>query len=1049
VCENRGLRRVGVLAVAVISLLVVSVSGSGAGNGAPPRQCGTYEYVSNFTCLIQSRAATFTLDPHEVRVGETITATLVNTGAYDLVRVIWDSVSSSLGTPVGSCGDVRLGKGAKSVCRFKVTAPTSGWRTVILGFGTTIGPAQSRDYYAASLTATPPPTTTTPKKEKQTSLSVAIQVGGQLVLGDTADARVTVKAGEEPVHGIRFTGDPLRVSDKAVKIVDAPKVPASFSLGAGGSRSFTFRVKGVAKGTSTLRSAAQGTGPDGKPVSGSAGVAVKVGESALQVLLDTVPSKLALAVNDEGKVLPSLVSVEIRLKNTTKKSMSNVSLTALFPEPVEEGMTPDQLALDKKLLPVKVGTLAPGAIFKRAFPLEVTGDGEYHVRALAQYAESATSRTQVATGTGGRFEITVPVLWFEARLEKSGQLAKSQLPQGASGAWVKAGGTVLITGKVKNLSSVKTLCLAPLRAKGSGNAGGTGPVDIAAYGPDEIAPPVAGKLAPGDDVLIGLWVKTVVDGGTRATIKFDPKAGTIDPEGPPCLATKALANPLKPDQVKVKEGSDEFEIHVDVRDPVFSTTIGEVLVEFYGGQIAGAAKGSADFFSATFASAAEMLTPANLAKQALDPFGIYRYWAQSIKSAELLAHYWETATPEQKKTLYGHVSAVLGKAVGDPWRETRANIDGAVAPWMNQLVGAYYKGDHKTVARVLGEGEGYAGAQVALNIAVAEIGQGLLTELPRLQTAFKEIGDTSRTYKTLRELPPGKLLNLRELRSLYGVAAEDLRQMASIARKHGVRIGVKGRSAEAIAELKRGSVWKPEPIKPKTVNQIDRDWLGFKARKGVVAMKRFSAADKEQILRKLARSNLSNEQKQLVADRLALRLQENKYADDLQRLNRQKQIDVGKNYRDNGFSPEDAPYASDVRRFELSVTENAAGSTEYVPKMWNTARGRLAEMTGDIDGLYIIAARGTSLTAKQHLAILRELWEIGWQHPETLTWIRNGEFEFAGKSKILGAHGLGGEAAMEIGADGVARGVFLNLDQSLLLGPREFWLDVVGGFVAR
>jgi hypothetical protein len=1040
------LRRVCVLAVALFAILVVP--GAGAALGDPPRQCKDYEYVSNYTCLIQSRAATFTLSPHEVRVGDTITATLTNVGAYDLVRVIWSTLEPDYLTPVsGNCGDVRLGKGQSSSCKFKVTRPTAGWRTVICNFGTTIGPAQSRDYFGASLSSTPPPTTT--QEEKKASLSVSIKVAGQLGTGDTADGKVTVRAVDGPVHGIRFNGDPVRVAEKQLKLVESPKAPAPFSLSAGGSRTFAFAVKGVSKGTATLRSAAQGTGPDGDPVSGAAAVPVKVGESALQVTLDTAPDTLALAVDDDGKVKPGLVNVEVKLKNTTGKAMNNVSLTGLFPQPVDEGSTPDQLAFDDKLLPVRVGTLGPGATFKRAFPLRVTSDGEYQVRAVAQYAESAKSPTQVATGIGGRFEITVPLLWFEARLEQSGLQKPPANAAGdeAGGAWVKAGGTALITGKVRNLSSYRTLCLSPLGVEATGNAGGTGPVDIVRFDRrDMIAPPAAGPIKPRDDILIGLWVHTVEDGSPRATIEFAPKAGTIEPNGE-CLATRPPANALTPAQIRIKEGSQTFELHVDVRDPVFSPTLGRVLAEYYGGLMYGAAKGSADFFGATFASVAEILSPANLAKQALDPLGIVRGWATAIKTAEYLAHYWETAPPDARKNLFARIASVFTRAGADTWKDARENVDSVVGPWMDSVVGAYYRGDYATVAKRLGEAHGYVGQQVTLNIAVGEIGNAMLAELPRVSAAFKEIGDTTRTFKTLRALPPGKLVNLRELQSLYGIAAEDLRKMAAIAEKYGVRIGVKGRSAEAIAELKRGAVWKPEPVKPKNVNSIDRDWLGFKTRKGIVATKKFTPAEVQKIRERVASSNLSFEQKQAIIERLGVRLGEEKYLAELKQFRARGEIEVGKNYRDNGLSPEDAPFVSERRKFGLETTPGSPG--EFNPKMAKAGSDKLEFITGDVDGLYLIAARGHALSAAKHLEILKELWKTGWQHPETLTWIRNGEFEFAAKGKILGEHALGGEAALEIGPDGIARAVFIDLGKSLLFDQRAFWLDVVGGYVAR
>ena len=929
--------------------------------------------------------------------------------------------------------------------------------------------SQAGRFAIASATATVPNPPKKPEKKepKKASISVAVQLGNELGIGDNADAKVTVKAGEEALSGVHFTGDALRVVGKAVKIVEEPKVPASFSLGAGGSRSFVYQVKGVEKGTSSLRSSVQGNGPDG-PVSAATNVDVKVGDAELLIQLATTVPKpegakgkgsapapkpgstpvLALDVDDNGKVSPGKVEVEVTLKNTTKKPLKNVRLTGLFPQPAEDGSTPDQLALDKKLLPVAVGTVLPGKPVKRTFPLVVTGDGEYKIRALATYAETSQSPTRPATGVGGRFEATVPPLYFEARLETSGQLPKSQIPKGANGksaggAWVKAGGTVLITGKVKNLSSVKTLCLAPLDAKRTGNAGGTGPVDIARFKHDDpVGPPAAGLIKPRDDVLIGLWVHTVVGGSPRATIEFAPKAGTVAPNGK-CLADKPLASPLDPKQIKVKPGSTEFEIHVDVRDPVFSTTLAEVLVEYYGGQIGGAAKAAADFLSGTAASVAESLSPANLAKLALDPLGFTRAWGTAIKAAEFIAFYWDTASPEERNLFIRAVKTAVA-AGGDAYTGVRDRVDGVVGPWMNQLVVSYYKGDYKTVARTFGEAHGYVGETVALNIAMAEIGNRMIAELPRLSAAFKEIGDTTRTYKALRALPPGKLLNLTELRNLYGVAAEDLKKLADIAEKYGVRIGVKGRSAEALAELKRGSVWKPEPVKPKNVNQIDQDWLGFKTRRGRVAVKKFTPEEVQAIRKRIAESNLSFEQKQAVIARLGTRLGEEKYLAELKQFKNRGEINVGKNYRDNGFSPEDAPFVSEKRKFGLETTPSSPG--EFNPKMAKAGSNKLEWITGDIDGLYIMATGGHALDAATHLKILKELWETGWQHPETLTWILKGDFEFAKKAEIFAEHALGGQAAMEIGPDRVARAVFVDIGKSLLFDPRAFWLDVIGGF---
>ena len=122
--------------------------------GDPPTVCGAYEYLKNFSCLIQSRAMTFTLSPHTPRPGELITATTAvifdspGNGAA-AVSWSWDSLAS-LGARQAGCGPEKGSSGLTSRCTFKVGSSTGDWRTVILSFSTFVGPAQSRDFYAVT-----------------------------------------------------------------------------------------------------------------------------------------------------------------------------------------------------------------------------------------------------------------------------------------------------------------------------------------------------------------------------------------------------------------------------------------------------------------------------------------------------------------------------------------------------------------------------------------------------------------------------------------------------------------------------------------------------------------------------------------------------------------------------------------------------------------------------------------------------------------------------------------------------------------------------------
>lgn len=157
--------------VAVACLVSVLPAGAApAALGKPPRACGIvngqFEFDVSTTCLIQGRYVAFTLTPKEVKVGGVVTAeakiSVGGGGAYDFVVAFdWSALAQAIGRPVASCPAVRAtaprggaGIDRRVVCRFQATVATGGWKTVQLSYGTTQGPAFSRDYYA-TVTSTP------------------------------------------------------------------------------------------------------------------------------------------------------------------------------------------------------------------------------------------------------------------------------------------------------------------------------------------------------------------------------------------------------------------------------------------------------------------------------------------------------------------------------------------------------------------------------------------------------------------------------------------------------------------------------------------------------------------------------------------------------------------------------------------------------------------------------------------------------------------------------------------------------------------------------
>jgi hypothetical protein len=78
------------------------------------------------------------------------------------------------------------------------------------------------------------------------------------VVGQTVEGTVRLTAGEAPLSKVSLGG--LKVLGSGAQIVARPKAPASFSLAAGASRAFTFKVKALEPGANTARSAARAPG---------------------------------------------------------------------------------------------------------------------------------------------------------------------------------------------------------------------------------------------------------------------------------------------------------------------------------------------------------------------------------------------------------------------------------------------------------------------------------------------------------------------------------------------------------------------------------------------------------------------------------------------------------------------------------------------------------------------------------------------------------------------------------------------------------------------
>ena len=274
-------------------------------------------------------------------------------------------------------------------------------------------------------------------------------------------------------------------------------------------------------------------------------------------------------------------------------------------------------------------------------------------------------------------------------------------------------------------------------------------------------------------------------------------------------------------------------------------------------------------------------------------------------------------------------------------------------------------------------------------------------------------------------------------------------------------IGVRGRSPITVENLEEGAVWKHEALKPKNVSAIDVKYLGFyKQDEGLVAFRTYTNAEKNAILRVIG--DLPLEEQEIVRARAVTRFGEHEYVDKIEHFSQEGKIDVGFNYADNGANE---TYTEKYRAFDLESQKINGGGTYYRPFKENPALDGLADgtgehpkdagkcirklvaavmkllsrVTGDMDGVYLTDLAGRALSEAKQIRVYKLLQAVGWQHPETLTWIsKEGLFDFAKKTDILKRLQLGGQAMMEFGPRNVVRATYLNLADSTLTSARDY-----------
>ena len=904
-------------------------------------------------------------------------------------------------------------------------------------------------------------------------IAAAIPPAG-LPVGQTETIAVTVTAGPDALS----TVDLSDITSANVKVIAQPPGASDFSLGARASRTFNVQIKGVAAGPADLSSRASATAANGQSVQGSATDDFNLTGPGLAITLATNPPELKLAVNDNGEVVPGKVTVTVTFTNTTKATIDTAQLLLLAPEPVVRSQQLNQLALAKGSLPVLVGPFPASSRASRKFTLTVTGDGKYQWRALAIYNDaSKAGGNGRAVGQGGQFTVKVPLLYFKATKDKTE---------------VQAGGSWYVTGRVKNLSSFQTLCLSPLQPQFHYNAGGLGPHQIGVVPVNDPAPPVAGPLAPGQTILFLERVQTEAFAPTASgtlvgldgSVELTPKA-TLGVAGDECKVEDIDQRaPVPSSDIKVAPGSNFFQVDVT---PAAPSAGGAGALEFFGGY----AMSSASLIAQLYESGCSLVKQFSSVDGLVAAFGrgaqglldAQAALSRLYHSAVMAASFWIYADTDERDAFEDQVVDAFLQKGGRAWDGVQSTVKSDVESWMSQLQQAYLSGEWSSLFHALGASSANVVNEQAITIASWELAIGAVSRVGafgKVLQRYETSGLQSEFLNSLKTVPVGRLLNFAEAQRLWGSAYEDYVAFGKIAQDEGVLIGVRGRSPISVENLADGAVWKHEELKPKNVNSIDVKYLGFPSSDmGMVAFRTYTAEQKQEIARQIF-SMPQGPLRDAIASRAATRFGEVKYLSKIEQFSQEGQISVGFNYADNGIAQATTP---DVRGFDL-VAEPVdkvpdlqiakQGGTYYRPYQENPALDHLADgkgplpkdaslcirklieavmkllcrVTGDMDGVYLTDLQGRALDAEKRIKVYDLLAAVGWQHPETLTWIQNGLFDFTDKTNILKGLQLGGEAMMEFapGPFGpVVRATYLSLAASKLTSVDDYFVAVLGG----
>jgi hypothetical protein len=879
----------------------------------------------------------------------------------------------------------------------------------------------------------------------------------RLAQGKAITLRITVSSSAGGVGSLNEVHiDPAGLlvlgNENQVELVGPSKPLATsvFDLATGKSRSFVQEVrakKDSASGPVEVKSSWVAKDDAGQVVDGNGVETLRIDAEDITVKITTDPSVFTLAETAQG-VTPRTVIVTADITNNLNRAITNVTiddkatlkrwknLPAPVPFPVEviQNATPSK----------NIGQIGAGEKRTITYKLSVTDDLGFEVGALVLGADSVGGAR--VTGLGAATVEAKPK--YLLRLE-------TRVASPTSGL-LPAGNDIVLRGEARNATNTVKLDLGPLLPTAEGNAG---LMSISSTGdpanPRDLPPPEVWTLEENStEKRFGVRVTTAYSepaladepprGGTRATLTFTPWGKVTLEDG--------TEKELKPTDI-LTIGENTHRVSIDD-----SVAIPETSYALLAGAVSvGVIEGVYSFVASI---------PTMIKELVKLPYTILH------AAVEFQSEVWTAFTPEEKEQFSRDVSysaaLVLVRNVEfgsrkfqDVWDQVNAETLAKLTQAQNQ----WETGDYASTAQMYSRFASEQIAGVVLPIAFGKLTKSgtaaaaleresalVQEEMAPVLARAAEAESIPEIASSLSEIEGGTALVPEAVATLGGIAVDESAALQSIADDSNFVLTVRSRHASSIDWIKRFlAVVKPEAIKIKCVNEIDvllgynPEHIGsvvFKQPAAFLEAQRSGESVFQAIDRQLANQGIrpGNPQYLKALVRLESRQKEwQKYEKLYKSWNKQKWIDVGYNYKDNGITSKLRVNRPQARGFRLQAVDGA--TEEYIVQLRDSGH-QWRPITGDIDGVTFTHADGSALTEKEHLWLLEKIRKnplLAGQHGESGTFIKGGVGFIEDNLK--------GEAGIQFAPHQPVRAVKFNAKKSLWKSPNEYYLHWDGGYI--